>query len=153
MDQHTGSTAADSFTRMWSDMMSKMSSAGIGQAFGVSKEETAKQIQQAFFDAWAKACDEYMHSEQFLDLMKRSMDGAIAFREQLNKFLSTALQDGAMPTRDDTDSILHAVRTLEERVLDRLEELSQRVEALEATAEGRSEPAKPVRARTKGGAR
>jgi hypothetical protein len=152
MDAHSGSSAADSFTRMWTDMLASMSSAAVGQAFGASKEDAAKQMRQAFFDAWAKACDEYMHSPQFLDLMKRSMDGAIAFREQMNKFLSNVMEDGVLPSRDDTDSILQAVRTLEDRVLDRLEALSQRVEALEAT-EGGSTAARGSRGRSKGGTR
>lgn len=153
MDVHSDTSAADSFTRMWSDMMSKMSAASMGQAFGASNDDVAKQMRQAFFDAWAKACDEYMHSDQFVDLMKRSMDGAMAFREQLNRLMSNALQDSPVPSRDDTDSILQAVRTLEDRVLDRIETLSQRVEALEQSSDGGSVKAKTGRGGAKGGAR
>jgi len=153
MDMPSDTNATDSFARMWSEMMSKMSAATMGQAFGASTDDAAKQMRQAFFDAWAKACDEHMRSEQFLDLMKQSMDGAIAFREQMNRFLSNALQEGPMPSRDDTDSILQAVRTLEDRVLDRVEALSQRVEALEQAADGRSAKGKTGAGRAKEGTR
>lgn len=113
-------------------MMSGMGATTMGKAFTATQEEAAKQMRQAFLDAWAKSCDEFMHSEQFLDMMKSAMDGALAFRERMNQFISNTMQGGPIPSRDDTDSILQAVRTLEERVLDRLELLSQRVDALES---------------------
>lgn len=127
-----GSTEA--FTKFWTDMFSRMSPpGGAGMPFAAppSPEEAAKQMRQAMFDAWAKHCEEFMRSDAFLDAMKKSMDGALAFRQKLNEFLTKSLQDSQIPARSDTESILLAVRRMEEKVLDRMESLTQRVEALE----------------------
>ena len=124
-------TAADPFTKFWTDMMSKMGSSGVTPPFGVSQEEVSRQMRQACFDAWAKYCEDFMRSEAFLDAMKKSMDGALAFRQQVNDFLKKAVGDSPLASSDDTETIVLAVRSLEERVLDRIEALSRRVEALE----------------------
>lgn len=144
----------DAFTGFWSEMFGKMSGAGMGAAWGgASPEDTQRQMRQAFFDSWQKYCEDYMKSPAFLDMMKQSMDNALAFRRQVNEFLGKALQEGQMPSRGDTDSILLAVRRMEERVLERMDSLSRRVEDLEArTGEaGRgAAPSAAAKARTKG---
>lgn len=130
------SPAVDPFSKFWADMMAGASAVGMGQAFQpTGQEDSAKQMRRAFLDAWAKSCDEFMHSDHFLDMMKRSMDNSLAFREQMNQFLGQALQTGPVPTREDTDAILLAVRTLDERVMNRLDELSRRVDQLERGTE------------------
>ncbi len=119
----------DPFTKFWSDIM-----AGMGGAApqGQAQEDMLRQMRRTFFDAWAKQCEEFMRSDAFLAMMKQSMETALAFREKTNAFLNKTLNDAQMPSREDTDSILIAVRSLQEQVLDRLDGLSQRVEALEA---------------------
>ena len=135
--------AADPFSKFWADMIAGASAVGMGQAFqSTGQEDSAKQMRRAFLDAWAKLCDEFMRSDQFLDMMKRSMDSSLAFREQMNQFLGQTLQSGHIPSREDTDTILLAVRTLEQRVVDGLEKLSQRVDQLERGTENK----KPVNA-------
>jgi hypothetical protein len=91
-----------------------------------------KQVRQAFFDAWAEHCDEFMRSEMFLDAMKRSMDSALAFKQQMNEFLTRTLHENQAPARSDTDSIMLVLRSFEERVLQRIDDLGQRVTNLEA---------------------
>lgn len=149
---------ADAFTKLWTDMMSRMTSAAASAMPGMGasavpppapSDEFLKQMRQSFFDAWARSCDEFMRSDQFLDMMKRSMDSALAFRKQMNEFLTRALSDGQMPSRQDTDALMDVLRSFQERVLDQLQSLSQRVEALERRA---GEP--PAAATTRsGGAR
>ncbi len=119
----------DPFTKFWSDMM-----AGMGGAApqAPAQEDMLRQMRRTFFDAWAQQCEEFMRSDAFLAMMKQSMETALAFREKTNEFLNKTLNDAQMPSREDTDSIQIAIRTLQEQVLDRLDGLSQRVEALEA---------------------
>ena len=125
----------DPFAKFWSDMM-----AGMGGAApqAPAQEDMLRQMRRTFFDAWAHQCEEFMRSDAFLAMMKQSMETALAFREKTNEFLNKTLNDAQMPSREDTDSILIAVRSLQEQVLDRLDGLSQRVEALEAP-NGRAE--------------
>lgn len=129
------------FTKFWTDMMSRMTSAastmpGMAPASPPPPppEEFLKQMRQSFFDAWAKYCEEFMRSDQFMEMMKRSMDNALAFRQQMNEFMTKALGEGQMPSRQDTDAIMDVLRGFQGRVLDQLESLSQRVEALERRA-------------------
>lgn len=127
----------DPFSRFWMDLISKMST-GFAPTAPPSQDETAKRMRQAFFDAWAKHCDEVMHSPMFLDMMKKSMDGALAFKQEVNQFMTKALHEQQMPARSDTDSILLVLRSMEDRVLDRLNKLGERVEKLENAVGGES---------------
>ncbi len=155
MDQYSGNpfgAAADPFTKFWSDCVSKMSGAGFTPNPPQVSDDSMKQMRRAFFDAWANHCDEFMRSPAFLDGMKKSMDGALAFREQLNEFMTKALHGAQAPARSDTDSIMLVLRSLEERVLDRLDRLEERVASIDdassdskesslPTAEGKRQPA------------
>ena len=134
MDQYSNNpfgAAADPFTKFWTDCVSKMTGAGFAPNPPQVSDDAIKQMRRAFFDAWAHHCDELMRSPAFLDGMKKSMDGALAFREQLNQFMTKALHGAQAPARSDTDSIMLVLRSLEERVLDRLDRLEQRVASID----------------------
>jgi hypothetical protein len=124
--------AGDPFNRFWTDWMAQMGAMGVVPPSGPSCEEAMKQMRKGFFDAWAKHCDEFMRSEPFLDAMKRSMDNALAFKQQLNEFLTRSLHDGQAPARSDTDSIMLVLRSFEDRLLKRIDTLDARLTALEA---------------------
>jgi len=126
VDNGTG----DPFSRFWMDLMSKMGT-GFAPTAAPTPDDTAKRMRQAFFDAWAKHCDEYMHSPAFLEMMKKSLDGALAFKQELNQVLTKALHESQIPARSDTDSILLVLHSFEDRVLDRLEKIAERVNKLE----------------------
>jgi len=150
MDGNRGADAngaSDPFSRFWLDLMSKMSTAGFGPTVatppGPSQADALKHMRQAFFDAWAHHCDEFLRSPAFLEAMKKSMDNALAFKQQLNEFMTKALHEQQMPARSDTDSILLVLRSLEDRVLKRIDELSQRVERLESRVSASTPPAPP----------
>ncbi len=122
------------FAKVWSDWASQMMASGLAPPSGDMREAVARQMRQAYFDAWARHCEEFLGSEQFLETMKRSMDGALAFRQQLNEFMTKALHEVQAPARSDTDSILLVLHSLEDRVLGRIDELSRRVASLEQPA-------------------
>ena len=146
MDNFTSNpfgAAADPFTKFWSDCVSKMTGAGMTPSPTQVSDDAMKQMRRAFFDAWAHHCDEFMRSPAFLDGMKKAMDGALAFREQLNEFMTRALHEGQAPARSDTDSIMLVLRSLEERVLDRLDRLEERVASMEDGSTGESTPHAP----------
>lgn len=123
---------ADPFTKFWSDWMSQMGAMGMPQPAAPARDQAMKHMRQAFFDAWAQHCDEFMRSEMFLDTMKRSMDSALGFKQQMNEFLTRVLHESQAPARTDTDSIMLVLRSFEERVLNRIDDLGQRVTNLEA---------------------
>lgn len=131
---------ADVWMKMWSDMMTNVASATMKAASGASAPasppppDPARQMRDAFFDAWSKYCDEFMRSEPFLQMMRQSMQNSLAFRQQVNQFLSRSLSNAQMPNRSDTEDILRMLHSVEDRVLDRLDDLVRRVELLERSA-------------------
>jgi len=129
-DNHQHSTAADPFTRFWSDMMSQMpgmGATGVGATRASGSDEAAKQMQRMFFDAMAKYCDDFLRSEQFLTAMKQMMDRSIAFKQQVDQFLTKAMHGMQAPARADMEDITGVLRSVEERVLSRLEKLEAQV--------------------------
>ena len=123
---------ADPFSKFWSDWMGQVSAMGAAQPPASAQDQLYKQMRQAYFDSWAQHCEEFMRSPMFLDAMKRSMDGALAFKQQLNELMTKALHEGQAPARSDTDSIMLVLRSFEERVLKRIDDVAERVTAVEA---------------------
>lgn len=106
--------------------------------------EALKKMQGAFLDAMAKHADEYMRTPQFLEAMKRSMDQALQFRQQLDGVLrQQASQAYSAASGGAGAELLEAVRAGERRVTQRLDELAERVTRLEG---GKPRAAKPARA-------
>ncbi len=147
----TSGPASDPFSKFWMDCMAKFAGAGFTPPATPSSEEAMKHMRRAFFDSWAQHCEEFMRSPAFLEGMKRSMDNALAFREQLNEFLTKALHEGQAPARSDTDSIMLVLRSFEDRVLDRLDRLEKRVTRMEG-GRGGSTAVEPTAASTGGDA-
>lgn len=145
----SGATS-DPFSRFWVDLMSKMSTTPFAPTASQMQDDAMKRARQAFFDAWARHCDEFLRSDAFLDVLKKSMDGALAFKQELNEFMTKALHDQQMPARSDTDSILVVLRSMEDRVLQRIDQLSHRVDALEASVSGEPPEAASGKRRPKG---
>lgn len=122
----------DPVTKFWQDLWAQATSAmPSATPPPAPAPELLAQMRRAFFDAMARFCDDYMRSPQFLDMMKQTMDNALAFRKQLNEFLAGALHASQMPTQDDTGEVLETLHAIESRVLQRVEELSHRIAALE----------------------
>ena len=111
-------------------------------------QDNLRRFKAGIFQALARTWEEYMRSPQFLEAMKQTMDNAIAFRQQTNDFMAKVRNELQAPSREDTDAALLAIRHLETRLLDRLEELERAVGELGArpTKARAAKPAvKPVR--------
>lgn len=126
--------SADPFTKFWTEFWGKLSECGSAPAS--PSADVMNQMRRVFFDAMARQADEFMRSEAFLAAMKQAMDSSLAWQQSLNQFLSKGLQTAQMPSRVDADHMAVLVRGMEERVLARLEELSQRVGRLERAETG-----------------
>ncbi len=141
-DNHHSQTATDPFQQFWGDFFSRvgMSPSAPPQAPSPSKE-AAQQMQRMFFDAMAKYCDDFMRSEQFLKMMKETMDRSLAFKQQVDQFLSQLQRGMQSPAKADMDDLGGLLRSIEERVLGRLSALEDKVAAVEETRRtGRSAP-------------
>lgn len=132
----------DAWMKFWSDVMAKFPGMAAAtaqqpqQTSTMTPSEMLAKMQQAFLQAWARSLDEYMRSEAFLSMMKKSMEGALSFRQYMDEFMRKTLHAGQAPSRADTGDIMQFLHGFEARVLDQLADLSRRVEALETGGPG-----------------
>lgn len=142
----------DTVAGFWQDFFDKMGCAAGGGAGAppAFANEMSKQMQRMFFDAMAKYCDDFMRSEQFLTMMKQTMDRSLAFKRQMDQFLEQVQQGLQVPSRVDIDDLAGTLRGIEQRVLDRLEALEKKIESLEGADH---EPGHRPAARTAAGRR
>ena len=64
---------------------------------------------------------------------------------QVNEFLARTLSQAQIPTKADNDAIVEMLRSLEEGVTKRLDDISRRVSAIEASVGGGDRAARPAR--------
>ncbi len=145
-DNHT-QNATDTFTQFWGDMLSRMNAqAGGSSGAGQMSPEASRQMQRLFFDAMAKFFDDFMRSEQFLGMMKETMDRSLALKQQVDQFLTQLHRGTQTPAKADVDDISGLLRSIEANVLDRLERLESKVAAVEAPRRTTGAGAKASRA-------
>lgn len=131
-DNNSSQATMDPLSQFWTDMFSRMNVPQAGAGAGPSMpHESQKQMQRIFFDAMAKFCDDYMRSEQFLQMMKESMDRSLAFKQQVDSFLTQLYRGAQAPAKADVDDISGLLRSIEANVLDRLSSLESKVAAVE----------------------
>jgi len=115
---------AQQLTHMWMDFATNVASAAMAsRPDQQTPPEVAGQVREATFAAMAQSADKFMRSDQFLAMMKQSLDASIAYRRRLNDFLTQAHHNVQGVAKQDVDAMGLAVRHLETRVLGRLEEL------------------------------
>jgi hypothetical protein len=146
-DNLTEQTSA--FQKIWMDSLTHLMQTAFASPPEAAPPELLRQMRSGIFQALAKSWDEYLRSPQFAEGMKQWMDSAIHYRKMTNDLLTRAHHETQDVARQDIDSLMLAVRHMETRILDRLEELSARIGHLEGSkANG---PARP-RAKTVAGA-
>jgi len=157
-DKQSPFEQAAGFQKIWMESMSKMAQA----AFATSPEsvppEILKQMRNGIFEALAKSWEEFMRSPQFLEAVKQMMDNAIAFKKLTSELLTKAHHQMQGTARSVIDAVLLAVRHLESRVIDRMDELAgqltqlrQRIDKLEQPGGPRSTMGKGSRRPVTGG--
>jgi hypothetical protein len=118
-------------TRMWLDFVTRMTSAATTAVAESVPADAAKHMRDSYLQALGQYTEDFMRSPQFLEMVKQSTDAAINLRQQSNDMLAQAQHAVGGVARPDVDSILQSVRRCETRVLDRIDELSTRVDQLE----------------------
>lgn len=135
---------AAAFQKMWMDSMSKLGQTAFTFTPESPPEETIQEIRRGILKALAHSWEEFLRSPQFLESMKQWMDQAISFRTMTNDFLSKVRHESQEPTQRDIDSILQALRHLETRVLNRVEEVAEEVDSLKANLKNDGQRSSPA---------
>jgi hypothetical protein len=140
---------AAAFQKMCLDNFSKAIQAAFTFTPGSAPPEILRDIRTGIFRALSESWDEYMRSPQFLNTLKQWTDNAIAFRKVSDEILGRARNELQAPSRNDLDNVILAVRHLEKRLLDRLDELTLQLAARDGQQPGggssRQSHANPLR--------
>ena len=116
-------------TRVWLEMTA---AALKGWAGSTTSPEIFHQGRADFVQFWNDWCEQWMRSPTFLEAQKNYMDGNLAFRKQFRANLRRMQKELQIAGRDDIDALLAAVQRSQSRILDQLEDTSERMVALEA---------------------
>jgi len=152
MNEQTSETASEqaaSFQKIWMETMSKTMQSAFTFTPNSPPPEIMREIRSGIFQALAESWEKFLRSPEFLQSTKQWMEQAVTFRKASNVFLGKVRHEMQAPSTEDVDTIMLAVRHIEKRVLDRIDELS---EQLNASNHGRPRSKKPARA-TKAGTR
>ncbi len=120
------------FQKIWMETASKLLQTAISMP-DAAPPEVARQMRSGLFQGMAKSWDEFLRSPQFLESMKQWMDGLIMFRRMSNEFLTRTHHEMQGTAREDVDTLMLAVRHMEQRVLGRLEEIQGQINQLKET--------------------
>jgi len=121
---------AAAFQKIWTESVSKTMQAAFNLASDQPPPQVLRQIRSGILRVLAESWEEFMRSPQFLEGMKQWMEGAIAFRSLTNESMNKMRHEMQAPSREDIDTIMVAVRHIEKRLLDRIEQLSTQVNEL-----------------------
>ena len=122
---------AAAFQKIWLDTFNKMAQAGLSFSPESAPPEFLRQMRSGIFAALAKSWEEFMRTPQFLESMKAMMENAIAFRKMSTDLLTQAQHSMQGTARSDISDLMQALHHLETRILDRVEDVSKRLEKLE----------------------
>ncbi|HXE52585.1 MAG TPA: hypothetical protein VN541_06185 [Tepidisphaeraceae bacterium] len=115
---------------LWADMATKMASAGLAAGPDTPPPDAARKMRAAFLQALSQQADQFLRSPQFLEFIKLSLDSSIQTREQLNDFFTRLHHEVQGVARQDIDHVLAGIHQAENRIMDRLEEITRRLEDL-----------------------
>jgi len=126
---------AAAFQKIWMDSFSHFMR-GLTANAATTSPDALRQTRSSIFQSLASSWDEYLRSPQFLEGMRQWMDSTITFRKLTNEWMARARNEFQAPSREDVDTIMLNVRHMEQRLLDRIEQLSKRIESLNGHSNG-----------------
>jgi hypothetical protein len=131
------------FQKIWSDTFTKMMQLGFTFSPESAPPEFMKQMRAGIFQGLAQAWDHFLRSPQFLEGTRQWMEQALAFRKLTSDFLTKARHETQSTARADVDTLMLAMRHMETRILDRVEDLAAEVAECKARLDGEQATASP----------
>ena len=120
------------WSRLWTDMAAQTAQAWQSAAGPTASPEVFSKGRAELLKAWSDWCENWMRSPAFIEAQKKSFSGALAFRKQVRENLRRMQRELQLAGADDISALAAAIRRSERRILDQLEETSDRVAALES---------------------
>lgn len=121
---------AAEFTKLWCELVSKVTTAGLSLSPNGSPAEAVRQARDAAFKGVEETLIEYMRSPQFLESMKQGLDATTTARKTFNDFLTRTHHELQIPAKEDIDIIIERLRDLEEKMARRMDALATRLDEI-----------------------
>ena len=139
---------ASVFQKMWTDAFTDIAQVWTRYSPSQPPPDAMKDMRSGMLKVMTQTWEECVRSPQFLEYMKRGMDGAMDFKKMSSDFMTRAHHGAEAPAREDIDGILLAIRHMERRLLDRVEEVDNTIAAIDSRLEkieanGKAAPAAP----------
>lgn len=125
MNENVGAMA-----KMWMDLTSKMLMTGMTLSQGLTPPEAGREMRNTSFKALSDFFGDYMRSPQYLEMTRQSMDLLLSFRKQMDQYLTQAHHEMQGVAREDIASLHKSLRHIEDRLLDRLDEMQESIDDL-----------------------
>ncbi|MBW7906178.1 MAG: hypothetical protein LC135_16565 [Phycisphaerae bacterium] len=122
---HSGIPGIDPFMKFWTEAVKAMASAGMTPP--QPPPDLLTQLRRVYFDTLAEQADQFMRSETFLGAMKQGMEASLAWQQGVNQMMQRGLAAAQAPSRADSEHVVLLLRGMEERILERIEDLSARL--------------------------
>lgn len=143
---------AAAFQRTWMDSFTQMAEVWTRASPGKPPPDVVREMRSGMLKVLADSWEEFMRTPQFMEYMKNSMDGMLTLRKMGADMMTRSRHEAQSPAREDIDGVLLAIRHMERRLLDRIEEvdtgiseIGDRVEKLEGSVGAPAPEATPKR--------
>jgi hypothetical protein len=121
---------AAAFQKMWTDAFTQMGEVWGQYSPGNPPPDTIRDMRAGMLKVLTEAWDQFARSPQFMEYMKTSMDGFMDLRKMSADAMTRNHHEMQSPAREDIDGILLAIRHMERRLLDRIEDIESAVAAV-----------------------
>jgi DNA repair exonuclease SbcCD ATPase subunit len=128
--QHGPADGLPPWMRLWCNMAAEAMEASQAWAGATSSPEAVRQARSNLFNAWSDAWEKQFRSTFFATAAKQALSGGAEVRKQVQEFLDQINRELRLAGRVDVDQLTSAVRRVEQRLSDQLEEVSARLDAL-----------------------
>lgn len=93
-----------------------------------------KGWQRQWLDALSSSMDAFMRTPTFLEAMKRNTDAVVKLKQQIDDWTKEAARNANIPTTGDISGLFERLHSVEEVILEKLEQIEERLQALEVHA-------------------
>jgi hypothetical protein len=121
---------AAAFQKMWTDSFTQMGEVWGRFSPGKPPPDAIREVRSEMLKVLTETWDQFMRTPQFMEYMKNSMDGFLNLRQMAAEAMTRNHHEMQSPAREDIDGVLLAIRHMERRLLDRIEDVENGVNAV-----------------------
>ncbi len=124
------------YVAFWTDWAEKANETTRRLVEGAQNGADPKAWQRRWMEAVSRSIDAYLRSPLFLNAMKGMMDAAIKTKMNVDDLQKEFASNANIPTASDVSGLFERLRCVEELILTRMGEMSERLGTIEERLKG-----------------